>query len=152
MTQQELDLVKSLSQEEILGLTIVGEGRGEPIESQVAIGCVIRNRMHNSPSRYANLSDVILEPKQFSCWNDNDVNKAYLFELAQQLINGQKIDDPYIRQCFLVAKGIVNWDIIDNTRGAMYYLTHDLFINNPPSWAKRPKNSVYLGEQVYFKV
>lgn len=143
----------ALSNIEILGLTIIGEARGEPIEGQVAVGSVIRNRMHYNPGKYHTYYDVCLEKKQFSCWNENDPNRSFLIELVEQLTMGQLLTDPYLRQCMYVSAGIVKWDILDNTGGAINYLTKQLYYSlQKPHWATKAKNVNEIGTQVFFNV
>lgn len=144
------DLLQSLSPAEILGLTIIGEARGEPIQGQVAVGSVIRNRLLSGD--YQSYHDVCLEPKQFSCWNINDPNRSMLIELAEQLTNGQYVVDQYLKQCMFVATGIVDWKIIDNTRGATHYMTNHLFDSKIVSWAENAKNINIIGHQTFFNV
>lgn len=142
--------LSSLSSTEILGLTIIGESRGEPINGQIAVGNVIRNRASHNKTTY---HEVCLTPKQFSCWNEDDPNRSLLMELAEQLINGQFITDPYLKQCMYVAKGIVEMELLDNTNGAMNYLTSQLFFDGKtPSWAKQAHNLKTIGNQVFFNV
>lgn len=144
---------RNLTDREILTLTIIGEARGEGIEGQVAVGAVIRNRLHANPKKYRNYADVCLEKLQFSCWNPNDPNRPLLLELAQKMIDGQTINDPYLRQCKLVANAIIDWDLLDNTRGAVNYMTTSLFYSSGrPSWAKNPKNTRTLGSHTFFNV
>ena len=146
-------ITDALSDSEFLGLTIIGEGRGEPIEGQVAIGCVCRNRLHSQPNKYNNYKDVCLEKEQFSCWNENDSNKPYLEELGQKLLNNIPINDIYLLQCFWVAQGVYDWKIIDNTKGALHYMTKDLFFSKRPTWAKVVRNGTeIIGKQVFFNV
>ena len=146
-------LLENLSDAEILSLTLIGEARGEPIEGIIAVGCIIRNRMHHSPSKYHTYKDVCYEPKQFSCWNENDTNYPFLIDLASQLIAGQKLNDPYIRQCMWVANGIIDWSLIDNTSGSLYYLTNELFKSNlKPKWSLGAKNIKDIGRQTFFNV
>ncbi len=138
---------------QILILTIIGESRGEPIEGQVAVGSVIRNRLHSNPNKYKNYSDVCLEPKQFSCWNDNDPNKKYLLGLGEKMKNNIPLTDPHLQQCVLVGNGIYNWQILDNTRGSEYYMTKKIFNDSRPMWARDPKSDpLNFGSQVFFSV
>lgn len=138
---------------EILALTIIGEARGEGIAGQVAVGCVIRNRLHSNPEKYKNFSGVCLEPKQFSCWNKDDSNFAYLTDLGEKMIDNQSMNDPIIRQCILVANGISNYDLIDNTKGAKYYVVTSLLISDKaPSWSRNRKNSLEIGHQTFFSL
>lgn len=149
----EINIVfQYISPIETLGLTIIGEARGEPVEGQVAVGCVIRNRLYHNPEKYKSYKDVCLEPSQFSCWNPVDPNYGMLLDLAIKLINNQTITDLYLRQCLFVAQGIANNDIRDNTHGALNYLTSSLFNLHPPSWAKNPKKMITYGKQVFITV
>jgi hypothetical protein len=142
--------LKNLGEDEILGLTIIGEARGESIAGQVAVGCVVRNRTSHSKTTY---SIECLKPKQFSCWNTDDSNYQMLTELADQLINGQFITDPYLKQCMFVANGIVENEILDNTHGSLFYMTTDLFFSpNKPSWAVNAKSAKTIGNQIFFNV
>ncbi len=55
-----------------LAKTIWGEARGENIETMLAVGWVVRNRL--SAKRYGKTyKDVVLQPFQFSCWNSGDI-------------------------------------------------------------------------------
>src|SRR5258708_4324171 len=107
--------LKALGEDEILGLTIIGEARGELIQGQVAVGSVIRNRVNAHKTIY---QTECLKPKQFSLMRINSItnNRSY------RLINGQYITDRYLAQCMFVAVGIVGDEILDNTHGAQYYL------------------------------
>ena len=141
-------VLDSLSSAEIIGLTIIGEARGEPIEGQVAVGCVIRNRLSPTNNSYL---DVCLKPFQFSCWNENDPNYSFLIDLANQLFNGQFLSDAYIIQCMYVAKGIEDLSIMDNTDGAVNYMTVKLFNSDKkPKWADNSKNERVYGNQIFF--
>lgn len=145
-------ILTKLSPTEILGLTIIGEARGEPIEGQVAVGSVIRNRLHHNP-KYTNYNDVCLARNQFSCWNENDPNYPFLLELAHRMIFGQVISDVYFSQCLWVAEGIADNKIADNTHGSQFYMTTELFNSNRPKWATIPINDPEThGRQTFFNI
>ena len=108
-----IEILNQLSDIEILGLTIIGEARGEPIQGQVAVGSIAKNRLHSKPAKYKRYHDVVLEPNQFSCWNGDDPNLALLTGLAEEMVNGKFITDIYLKQCMYVAAGIFNNDIFD---------------------------------------
>ena len=141
-----------LSAYEILGLTIIGEARGEPIEGQVAVGCVVRNRLHAKSGQQWH--DICLAPKQFSCWNENDPNFVILTDLTDQLLDGQPIRDIYLRQCMYIARGIIDWEILDNTNGSKNYVTTKLFNSQDrPKWALYPsQDPIIYGRQTFFNV
>jgi spore germination cell wall hydrolase CwlJ-like protein len=142
-------ILTKLTDPEILELTLFGEARGEPIEGQIAVGCVIRNRLHNNPAKYKSYSDVCLEKEQFSCWNSNDPNYVMLLKMGTNLINGANTTD---RQCAWVAQGIINWAIRDNTNVALHYMTKELFMTNRPTWAANVKDTQIIGKQIFFDV
>lgn len=138
-------MIDSLSDLEVLTLTIHGEARGEPIEGQIAVACVIRNRVN----KLNTFKGICLAPKQFSCWNQNDPNRPILEEIAQKMVAGQPTG---LDQELWVARGIINDSIRDNTNNAKDYLTKKLFDSASVSWAKHPKNPIIIGNQVFFNV
>lgn len=136
--------------DEILALTLWGEGRGEPVEGQIAIANVINNRFSAMPTKYKNIGQVCLEPRQFSCWNSNDLNYPKLLEQAKRFIDN-KISDRYLMQCLYIARGIINRSFLDNTNGAMNYVTKNLFNSpNRPIWAKNAIDIKEVGNHVFF--
>lgn len=148
------DAIKVLSDKEILALTLIGEARGEPIESIIAVGCVVRNRLLINPVSYKTYTDVCLKPFQFSCWNSNDKNKALLEDIATKMINDQNIDDIYLRQCIFIANGIIDFDLVDSTKSAEYYVVSKL-LEDPaltPSWAKRRRYELVKGNHTFFSI
>ena len=135
---------------EVLALTMIGEGRGEPVEGQIAIGSIIRNR---ALTQKIDISQVCFAPKQFSCWNENDPNFAVLEELASRLLLGQSLIEPHEKQCLFLARGIISNEILDNTNGSLNYITIDLF-NSPdrPKWVNNLILAKTIGHHVFFKV
>jgi N-acetylmuramoyl-L-alanine amidase len=107
-----------------LALTLIGEARGEPIEGQVAVANVIHNRAFSSGKSF---KEICLAPLQFSCWNSKDPNRKLLDSLIVKLENEEPISDPYIRQCFAIAKAVALGDFMDNTKGAKNYVTIDRY-------------------------
>ena len=58
----------------VLALTIWGESRGECVEGQIAVACVVRNRLKRAISTAPRWRDICLAPEQFSCFNEDDPN------------------------------------------------------------------------------
>lgn len=137
-----------ISDLEALALTIYGEARGEPIEGQIAVASVIRNRITDKTSYY----QVCLAKNQFSCWNPQDPNKVILDEMIQQMIAGQVINDLQFNQCLWIAQGTIKGSLMDNTKGAKNYLTSRLYDSTSVSWAKNPIHPIKIGNQVFFNV
>ena len=67
-----------LTQREVVAMTILGEARGEGKAGMYAVATVINTRVIN---RNKTPRQVCLQPWQFSCWNESDVNRAKLGEL-----------------------------------------------------------------------
>jgi N-acetylmuramoyl-L-alanine amidase len=147
MTEVLPTSLRGLSDMETLALTIYGEARGEPIEGQIAVGCVIRNR---ALARKESYKEVCLEPKQFSCWNENDPNYSILSNLAEKMLstNGL-IPSDILKQCLYIAVGIINGAILDNTNGSNNYMTTDLYTANVVNWAREMKVSAVYGRQTF---
>lgn len=144
---------KDLSPLEALTLTIIGEARGEPIQGQVAVGWIIKNRLMHKPTIYRDYRDVVFEQEQFSCWNSNSPEKGLMDSLIESMVRGEIFEDMYLKQCEYVAQGIDNNKIIDNTGGNLYYLTSSLFnSDHRPSWAKNTRNARVIGTQTFFMV
>lgn len=108
--------MKVITEDALAIVTIWQEARGEPYQGKVAVGEVIRNRMHEG----GYLSDgtvagTVLKPKQFSGWNDNDGNR----------IKSCKIDDgdPIVNECIRAWNESRHSHI---TKGAVYYMNVDL--------------------------
>lgn len=142
-----------LTSSEALILTIIGEARGEPIEGQVAVAWVIKNRLWHNPTKYKSYADVCFEHLQFSCWNDNSPEKGFMDDLVATILGDKFPEDRYLVQCRYIAEGVDANYIVDNTGGSLYYLTKDLYFNeHRPNWAKASRNATQKGNQVFFNV
>jgi N-acetylmuramoyl-L-alanine amidase len=146
-----IELLPTLTDAQVLGLTLWGEARSEPIEGRVAVACVIRNRLRRG--RWGNSYRVVcLARDQFSCWNDGiDANHQALMVEALRVAGGVETLLPITRECLWVAQGIVSGDVQDNTERADHYLTRELYIRNPPVWARTMKVAVRIGGHVFLR-
>ena len=135
-----------LTATEVLALTIYGESRGEPIQGQIAVACVIRNRVARRNKTY---EEICLAPKQFSCWNEDDPNLPVLKEFGDKMKLGEPIDNIFINKAIWVAKGIIQDHILDNTRGADHYLTNALYSSGNVQWAKKLTMTRLIGNHTF---
>lgn len=103
-----------------------GETRGEAVEAQIGFGNVVRNRKTDIRSRWPSTwHDVLLQPKQFSCFNEGDPN-------LEKCLAPQDYDDLAVRrQLQWVAEGIVEGRIRDNVRGANLYYDWSIILGQP---------------------
>lgn len=134
MTRAELhDAVRHLPARAVLALTVWGEARGEPVDGQVAVAWVIKNR---AARRRQTVQKVCLAPWQFSCWWEDSANARLLAERAEQMLAGRIMPEPrwlaLLQRCHQVLVGAVP----DPTAGADHYLTTTLYSSDDaPTWA-----------------
>ena len=132
---------------DLLTATIYGEARGEPIEGKVAVGWVIKNRTLDG--RWSdNFKNVILQKKQFSCWNVKDKNYE---KSVWALVPSRCSLDLVWRECRLVAHGILYDRLLDNTKGSNHYHANNI---EKPYWAKVKECEFkdMIGSQLFYEM
>lgn len=150
-----MDLSK-LDKVTLLALCIWGEARGEPIEAQVGVGCVVRNRVNDPGKDWwgDTYREVLLKPKQFSCFNLNDPNRAKIEHILEEERAADylgwvpEMQSQMYCQCYWVADGVYEDSIIDNTRGSTHYHSGSIV----PSWAVGKEPRIQLGRLVFYKI
>jgi hypothetical protein len=152
MTTQEIK--ELLTDQQAVALTIFGEARAEGALGQIAVGCVIRNRLAK-PHRYGtSWKYVVMRPWQFSCWHEGGgaANFAAVMAAAERVVSGfQPMPRTALAHALWVAEGVMVAGTPDVTRGATHYLTRDLLQSKPPAWVKAPARQVAeLGAHVFF--
>ena len=134
------------SQIDILARTIYGEARGEyhrpegGLSALIAVGNVIMNRVKAQSGYGKTIQEVCLKPRQFSCWNAGDPNRA--------ILTGERINDSVFAMCRQVAAKIASEEWPDLTKGSDHY--HALSIS--PSWARGQKPKVRLANHVFYQL
>lgn len=148
------DIVAALTDPQLLTLTLYGETRGEPIEGQIAVGCVIRNRVQIG--RWgASYAKVCLAPWQFSCWRPEGGRDNYetVIEAAQMLAKSTTLpDDALLRQCAWVAQGVIGAWILDTVREATHYYAPAAMVpaGSVPKWAINLTPVAKKGQHLFF--
>lgn len=124
--------------------TVWGEARGEPVEGQVAVSWVIRNRAEN-PSWWGKTpADVCFHKWQFSCWNaTGDQSQACRLEAL-------KPDDSAYERIALVVKSVFVGLYPDPTHGATHYKVK----GTPAQWDKSCADiaPVEIGHHQFFNL
>ena len=129
---------------ELLARAIWGEARGEPIEAQVGVGCVIRNRVKHPRWHWGRtFREVILKPWQFSAFNRDDPNRAKMLQIPDRDVTG------IFQQCLWVAQGILSGGLFDSTAGANHYYTQG---TQEPSWAKGISPAREYGKLLFYRL
>lgn len=130
---------------DILARTLWGEARGEGFDGQIAVAWTIRNRVFDGKDKSwwgEGYAGVCLKPWQFSCWNQNDPNYAYL--------SGAKpIPAAQFAQAQRAADQVMSGSIPDPTGGATHYYATTM--PKAPAWAAKAKQTLRLGRHVFFK-
>lgn len=103
---------------DLLARTLYGEARGEPVRGKEAVAAVVMNRVARAQTRENHwwghtVSEVVLCPWQFSCWNRNDPNRARILAVDAQ--------DPNFQTCLRIARRAVAGALADPTGGATHY-------------------------------
>jgi len=130
---------------DILARTLWGEARGETLAGQIAVAWTIRNRVNDGKDKSwwgEGYAGVCQKPYQFSCWNRNDPNFAYL--------SGAKpIPFREFAQAQIAADQVMAGKVPDLTGGATHYYATSM--KTPPAWAAKAKQTRKLGHHVFFK-
>lgn len=134
----------------VLALTIWGESRGEPVEGQIAVACVVRNRLTRAINTAPRWRDICLAPMQFSCFNEADPNAGPIARAAVNLMTA--LPTPELAQALWISDGILAGAVIDNVLGATHYVTEALMKSHPPKWAVGEKPLCQIGAHVFFRV
>ena len=107
----------------LLARLIYGEARGCSIQERIAVGQTALNRSKYLKNKDKNkLREEILRPKQYSCFNLNDINR-------NKILNPSDIA---FEECLEIAKGILLNQLPDYSNSADHYHTKNI----KPYWAK----------------
>lgn len=138
MTETEKD-------RDILARTLWGEARGESTTGQIAVAWTIRNRVNDGKAKSwwgEGYVGVCQKPYQFSCWNKNDPNYAFLIGIKQ-------IPFRELAQVRIAADQVIDGKVSDPTGGATHY--YATAMPKAPIWAKDAKQTLKIGGHVFFK-
>jgi hypothetical protein len=141
-----------LSEPQVVGLTLFGEARGEPVEGRIAVANVIRNRVVAQRRTFGlTPRDVCLKPWQFSCWRQEGgaANYGDLLSAARLLSRGV-LAGPMLRECLWIAHGLLDRQFGDSVHGATHYLTAELFARNRPVWSVGHDPVCHVNSHLFF--
>lgn len=124
------------NQADYLARTIYGEARGEGIKGMQAVANVVMNRVKAASWYGASVKDVCLKPKQFSCWNEGDPNRAVILAAT----------DAQLATARSIAEQAIAGTLPDITGGATHY--HAKSVN--PYWATSMTKTATIGNHVFY--
>lgn len=127
---------------DVFARTLWAEARGESFAGQVAVAWVIKNRTLDRKRRWPRtISGVCLQARQFSCWNEGDVNleklKAVTLD-AESFVRAQG-----------VAALVMGSFLFDNTKGANHYLTPEAA--GRVRWDDGMQETARIGGHVFYR-
>jgi N-acetylmuramoyl-L-alanine amidase len=146
----DLELIHSLSDAEIVALTIWGESRNESHIGRTAIAHVVENRVKAKRPGYGlTARAVCLRPWQFSCWTPKGgvINYGRVMDAARALFNRVPLG-PALLDCLAIVDTLDG--IPDPTEGATHYMTRQQF-EDAPKWARGLTPCASIGNHLFFK-
>ena len=136
-----------LSDVQAVAMTIWAEARAESVQGQIAVGCVIRNRLLR-PRRFADTFKGVCHQKaQFSCWAPADGEKNYE-RLVSFCTAALEKTREWPAQQMWIAEGIIDGRCGDNTNRADHY--HADYVS--PTWAKGQISLVKYGVHIFYQL
>lgn len=124
---------------DLLARTMWGEARGEGSKGMQAVANVVMNRVEKGGWWGATVKDVVLKKSQFSCWNENDQNRAKLLSVTTADTN------------FWTAKKLAalayNGQLDDITGGATHYHAKSVL----PAWASKLTWTATIGNHIFYE-
>ena len=131
-----------------LAQTIFGEARGEykhasgGLAALIAVANVIVNRS-KKPNRFgSSIHHVCTRAWQFSCWNENDPNRALI---SSKTPGSSDLFD----LCYEVAENVISGKWPDLTKGSDHYHAPMATL---PAWAHGASPQVTIGHHKFYKL
>ena len=126
-------------QDVYLAKTMWGEARGEGALGMQAVGNVVMNRVNAGSWYGASIKDVVTKKYQFSCWNENDPNRAIIDAITPQQLS--------LNGTLAIARQVIAGTLPDITGGATHYHAKNI----KPSWASSMKKTATIGNHIFYK-
>lgn len=144
--------VEKLNDWQTVALVLYGETRSEPIQGQVAVANVIKNRVEAKSWYGDGWKGVALKAKQFSCLFPQGGQKNYerVLALAQKLAAGESVTDPKYLACAWVARGVIGGFLPENTQQSNHY--HVAAMTPRPDWAQKHTPKAQHGGHVFYRL
>jgi spore germination cell wall hydrolase CwlJ-like protein len=117
-------------------LTILGESRCQGVEGMTAVAQCIKNRMDK---RGQTATQVVLAPKQFSCWNAPLDPTQLLTESVNNTNTAKAL-------AYAITHG---WDVMPELQADHYYAYK---LIKAPSWSKSATSKVIIGDHVFLEI
>lgn len=152
MTREQIRA--ALTEEQAVYLTLDGEAAGEPLDGQIGVACVIRNRAMNPRWWGRGYKGVCLAPSQFSCWWEDSANSVRLYSIAAGIVTGQPLGErTALAELRWIAGGVMSEQLLDRSNGADHYCTEALLQSaRRPSWSRGQVPVAGIAGHVFFRL
>ncbi|MBX3606943.1 MAG: cell wall hydrolase [Piscinibacter sp.] len=136
----------------VLAQTLWGEARGEQEIGMHAVACVIVNRVRKRHRGRASVTEVCLDPKQFSCWNLDDPSRAALDRVPGRpdaaFATALALADLALTELALDPRAAPRAlpDLVD---GARHYIASTL--RQRPDWLHGQRPCAVIGRHEFFR-
>jgi len=142
---------RRFSEKELVAGLIFGEARlsemGSPdeIKEYLSIAWTVKNRADNKNRWPSTITDVILQPKQFSCFNPEDPNSLTI----EQFLMG-KLDPPTLHKYMVYVVAFIQGRTPDFSCGANHYVAI-WFYNKAVSshWCRKMRITAVYGGHIF---
>jgi spore germination cell wall hydrolase CwlJ-like protein len=132
----------SLSDIDVVAHTVYGEARNQGQAGQAAVAWVIKNRAARGLSYMGTTErEVCLKPYQFSCWDQEDVNRKILLSL--------NTNDETYRSIYQIVEKVLSGKRPDNTHGSTHYHATTATYSQR-SWADGKTPVVRIGDHHFY--
>lgn len=140
--KSNVQIVKEIKATEftILCQTVYGEARSEETQGRMAIVHVILNRVKKHGWMGKSVEEVCLKPHQFSCWNDDDINRDKCINLSWMECEDNGI--------FHDVKLALNWWKVGNDVSDKSTHYHTKYVY--PQWSFNKIPCVKIGDHLFY--
>lgn len=150
----DAELIAALSDEQVVGLTLYGEARGEWRLGRIGVANTIANRAAAQKRRWGlTAREVCLRPYQYSCWmvEGGLANYEDVIAAARTLTGKEPFRGPVMADCLDIAQAVVAGTLTDVTDGSTHYLTRGLYQSaHCPRWASGRPPKAIIGAHLFF--
>jgi N-acetylmuramoyl-L-alanine amidase len=144
-----LDTFGHLDDNQIMGLTIYGEARGESTKGKIAVGSVILERVDKKSWMGKTIQEVCLCPNQFSCFLPSDPNFEALNLIADNWVK-KYVQSVELQQCHAVARGLMEGLIPRTEEIARHHVTQYKTPEAKPKWAEKMRKVAVIDNHEFY--
>lgn len=142
----EISGFKKLTTVQLMALAIYGESRSESFEGKLAVGTVIMERYRQFNR---SVKQVILDPMQFSSFNEFDGQYATLHNIAIKWKQNYK-NLTMLRECYIIATGLLNGTLPEHQLLANNSVTHFKTADVRPRWSVKLRYVCTIGNHQFY--